>query len=168
VAEPKNPSLPKLRDWPMFRAPRKKRPHRAKSSSLDGKPLPRIADLLMERLAGTPAEKLAWLRDQAAAGKLDGDDPDEVAQAEALLLMLIRLSATRDGREKRPLAPLAQGLQPTGERDHGGGGEAERDEQQGHEHEHGGEGPHRQAGEHDCRHSQPEAQEGHGARRASR
>jgi len=152
----------------MFRLPRARRRHRAKSTSLDGKPLPRIADLVMERLAGAPAEKLAWLRDQAAAGRLDGDDPDEVAQAEALLLMLIRLSGARGGREKRPLAPLAPSPQPTGEPDHGDSGKAERGEQQGHEHEHRSEGPHGHAGEHDRRRGQPEAQEGHGARRASR
>jgi hypothetical protein len=157
-----------MREWPMFRLPREKRRHRARSASLDGKPLPRIADLVMERLAGAAAEKLAWLRAQAAAGKLDGDDPDEVAQAEALLLMLVRLSAARDGREKRHLSPLAPSLQPTGERDHGGGGDAKHDQQQGHEHEHRSEGPHGHAGEHDRRRSQPEAHEGHGARRVSR
>jgi hypothetical protein len=96
----------------MFQVPRQKRPHRAKSS--DGRPLPRIADLVMERLAGTPAEKLAWLRDHKTAGRLDGDDPDEVAQAEALLLMLVRLSAARSGREKRHLDELLdEGLRDT-------------------------------------------------------
>jgi hypothetical protein len=103
-----------MRDWPMFRLPRAKRPHRAKSTSLDGKPLPRVADLVMERLPGTPAEKLAWLRGQMAAGKLDGDDPDEIAQAEALLSMLVRLSAARSGREKRHLDELLdEGLRET-------------------------------------------------------
>jgi hypothetical protein len=81
---------------------------------LDGKPLPRIADLVMERLAGTPAEKLAWLRAQAAAGKLDGDDPDEIVQAEALLLMLVRLSAARGEGKKRHLDELLdEGLRET-------------------------------------------------------
>jgi hypothetical protein len=80
----------------------------------EGTPLPRIADLVMECVAGTPAEKLAWLRGQMVAGKLDGDDPDEVAQAEALLLMLIRLSAARAGREKRRLDELLdEGLRET-------------------------------------------------------
>ena len=90
----------------MFRPPREQRRHRAKSSSLDGKPLPRIADLVVERLAGTPAEKLAWLRAQMAAGKLDGDDPDEVAQADALLVMLVRLSAAGGGMERRHVDDL--------------------------------------------------------------
>jgi hypothetical protein len=114
VAEPKDPSRPRMREWPMFRSPRAKRAHRARSSSHDGKPLPRIADLVMERLAGTPAEKLAWLRAQIAAGKLDGDDPDEVVQAEALLSMLVRLSATRSGHERRHLDDLLdEGLRET-------------------------------------------------------
>ena len=114
MAEPKNRALPKMREWPMFRDPREKRRHRAKSALLDGRPLPRIADLVMERLAGTPAEKLAWLRAQAAAGRLDGDDPDEVAQAEALLSMLVRLSAARDGSEKQHLDELLdEGLRET-------------------------------------------------------
>jgi hypothetical protein len=68
----------------------------------------------MERLAGTPAEKLAWLRDRMAAGKLDGDDPEEVAQAEALLLMLVRLSAPKGGRERRHVDELLdEGLRQT-------------------------------------------------------
>jgi hypothetical protein len=103
-----------MREWPMFRVPREKRRHRAKSSALDGRPLPRIADLVMEGLPGTPAEKLAWLRGQIAAGKLDGDDPEEVVQAEALLLMLVRLSAARSGREKQHLDELLdEGLRET-------------------------------------------------------
>jgi hypothetical protein len=60
----------------------------------------------MERVAGTPAEKLGWLRVQMAAGRLDGDDPDEVAQAEALFLMLMRLSAASDRRDKCHLDEL--------------------------------------------------------------
>jgi hypothetical protein len=100
-----------MRDWPMFRGSRR---HRAKSSLREGTPLPRIADLVMECVAGTPAEKLAWLRGQMAAGKLDGDDPDEVAQAEALLLMLMRLSAASAGRQKRHLDELLdEGLRET-------------------------------------------------------
>jgi hypothetical protein len=68
----------------------------------------------MERVAGTPAEKLGWLRGQMAAGRLDGDDPDEVAQAEALLLMLMRLSAAGDRKEKRHLDELLdEGLRAT-------------------------------------------------------
>jgi hypothetical protein len=68
----------------------------------------------MERVAGTPAEKLAWLRGQMAAGKLDGDDPEEVAQAEALLSMLVRLSAARGGGERRHIDELLdEGLRQT-------------------------------------------------------
>jgi hypothetical protein len=103
-----------MREWPMFRDARGKRRHRAKAAALDGRPLPRIADLVMQHLAGTPAEKLAWLRAQAAAGKLDGDDPDEIAQAEAMLTMLVRLSAARGGREQRHLDELLdEGLRAT-------------------------------------------------------
>jgi len=103
-----------MREWPMFRPAREQRRHRAKSSSRDGKPLPRISDLVMERLAGTPAERLAWLRGQMAAGKLDGDDPEEVAQAEALLLMLVRLSAPSGRNERRHLDELLdEGLRQT-------------------------------------------------------
>ncbi len=114
MAEPKNPSLPRMRDWPMFQVPRAKRPHRSKSSHADGKPLPRIADLVAERLTGTPEERLAWLRAQMGAGRLDGDDPEEVAEAEALLAMLVRLSAARGGREKLHLDDLLdEGLRET-------------------------------------------------------
>jgi hypothetical protein len=68
----------------------------------------------MARVAGTPAEKLGWLRGQMAAGRLDGDDPDEVAQTEALLLMLMRLSAASDRKEKRHLDELLdEGLRAT-------------------------------------------------------
>src|SRR5215510_13656823 len=92
-----------MREWPMFRGPARQR---ARSSSREGRPLPRIADLVVERLAGTPAEKLAWLRDQMAAGRLDGDDADEVAQAEALLVMLVRLSAASGRKASRHLDEL--------------------------------------------------------------
>jgi hypothetical protein len=112
VAEPKDPSLQRMRDWPMFRAGRKKPSRRARSS--EGGPLPGIADLVMQRLPGTPAEKLTWLLEQKAAGRLDGDDPDEIAQAEALLTMLVRLSVARGGREKRHLDELLdEGLRET-------------------------------------------------------
>jgi len=36
-----------------------------------------------------------------AVGKLDGDDPEEIAQAEALLVMLERVSSSRGGSERR-------------------------------------------------------------------
>jgi len=99
-----------MREWPMFRLPR----HRARSSSREGRPLPRISDLVMEHVAGTPAEKLAWLRGQMAAGRLDGDDADEVAEAEALLVMLVRLSTASARRAKRHLDDLLdEGLRAT-------------------------------------------------------
>ena len=110
VAEPKNPSLPRMREWPMFRVPPR---HRARSSSHEGRPLPRIADLVMDHVAGTPAEKLAWLRGQIAAGSLDGDDPDEVAEAEALLVMLVRLAARSDKKKRHLDELLDEGLQAT-------------------------------------------------------
>ena len=47
------------------------------------------------RRPATAEEKLAWLVAQKAAGKLDGDDPDEVAEAQALLAMLARLARTK-------------------------------------------------------------------------
>jgi hypothetical protein len=111
VAEPKNPALPRLRDWPMFRAPVAKR---RKTVVLDGRAPPRISDLIMERVVGTPAQKLAWLRRQFVEGKLDGDDPEEIAQAEALLVMLTRMSGSKGGREKRHLDELLdEGLKET-------------------------------------------------------
>jgi hypothetical protein len=114
VAEPKNPALPKMREWPMFQISRKKRPHRAKSSRLDGKPLPGIADLVMAHVPGTSVEKLVWLRQQSAEGKLDGDDPEEIAQAEALLAMLARIAEGKRGRQKRHLDDLLdEGLKQT-------------------------------------------------------
>lgn len=106
MAEPKDPSRPPLREWPMFQRARGKRPQRTRSLLREGSPLPRIADLVMERVPGTPAEKLAWLRGQMAAGRLDGDDPEEVAQAQALLSTLVRLSAARGGKERRHLDEL--------------------------------------------------------------
>jgi hypothetical protein len=114
VAEPKNPALPKMREWPMFQISRGKRSHRAKSSALDGKPLPGIADLVVAHVPGTSVEKLAWLRQQSAEGKLDGDDPEEIAQAEALLAMLARIAEGKRGRHKRHLDDLLdEGLKQT-------------------------------------------------------
>ena len=114
MAEPKNPALPKMREWPMFRISREKRPHRAKSSLLHGKPLPGIADLVMAHVPGTSAEKLAWLLQQSAEGKLDGDDPEEIAQAEALLTMLARIAGGKGVRQKRHLDDLLdEGLKQT-------------------------------------------------------
>jgi len=99
-----------MREWPMFS--RAKRIHRSAKS--DGRPWPTIAELIMEHVAGTPAEKLAWLREQSAAGKLDGDDPDEIAQAEAMLVMLARFSGPKPDRQARHLEELLdEGLQET-------------------------------------------------------
>jgi hypothetical protein len=110
VAEPKNPALPRMREWPMFsRAKRTRR-----SPKRDGRPWPTIAELVMEHVPGTPAEKVAWLRQQSAQGKLDGDDPDEVAQAQALLAMLVRFSGSKPDRQARHLDELLdEGLQET-------------------------------------------------------
>jgi hypothetical protein len=49
----------------------------------------------MSHLEGTPSEKLKWLQEKKAAGKLDGDDPEEIVEAEALLRMLTRVSDYR-------------------------------------------------------------------------
>jgi hypothetical protein len=97
VAEPKNPAQEKFRDWAMFRMPAGK--HRKRIAS-DGRPYPRISELLMARVQGTASEKLAWLQREKAAGKLDGDDPDEVAEAEALLAMLVRISERKAHQER--------------------------------------------------------------------
>lgn len=114
MAEPKNPALQKMREWPMFRISREKRPHRAKSALLDGKRPPGIGDLVMAHVPGSPLEKLAWLRQQSAEGKLDGDDPEEIAQAEALLTMLARVAGGKGGRQKRHLDDLLdEGLKQT-------------------------------------------------------
>jgi hypothetical protein len=114
MAEPKNPLLPKLRDWPMFQISRPQRSRRAKASGFDGRPLPRIADLVVAHVPGSPVEKLAWLRQQSAEGNLDGDDPEEIAQAEALLAILVRLAGGRGERQKRRLDDLLdEGLQQT-------------------------------------------------------
>jgi hypothetical protein len=113
VAEPKNPVLPKMRDWPIFRRPAGKRSH--KRTVHDGRVPPHISELIMALVPGAPAQKLAWLRQQIAAGKLDGDDPEEIAQAEALLLMLVRMAASKGiDREKRHLDELLDaGLRDT-------------------------------------------------------
>ena len=91
MAEPKNPGRQKFRDWAMFQTSAGKRKQR-KRSVWDGRPYPRISDLLMSHVQGSASEKLAWLQKEKAAGKLDGDDPDEVAEAETLLAMLARIS----------------------------------------------------------------------------
>jgi hypothetical protein len=74
--------------------------------------LPKISELLVASFAGSAAEKLAWLAKQKAAGNLDGDDPDEVAEAEALLTMLARLAGTK-GRKQHLDELLDEGLKET-------------------------------------------------------
>jgi hypothetical protein len=101
MGDPRNTALPRLRDWPMFRPAGKQR-----RAALEGRLPPSVSELVMERVPGAVSEKLAWLREQIAAGRLDGDDPKEVAQAEALLAMLARVSGARSGREKRHLDDL--------------------------------------------------------------
>jgi alkylated DNA nucleotide flippase Atl1 len=73
--------------------------HERRNMTAEGRPLPRISDLVMAHVPGLASEKLAWLRMQKAAGRLDGDDPEEVAQADALLAMLVRIAGSKD--EKR-------------------------------------------------------------------
>jgi hypothetical protein len=112
VAEPKNPALPKMREWPMFRRPTGKREH--KKPVLDGRAPPRIAELIMSHVSGSPAQKLAWLQQQKAVGNLDGDDSDEVVEAESLLAMLIRLAGSKGSNQKRHLDELLdEGLRET-------------------------------------------------------
>jgi hypothetical protein len=110
VAEPKNPALPRMREWPMFS--RAQRTHR--TLKRDGRPWPTIAELVMEHVAGTPSEKLAWLRQQSGQGKLDGDDPEEIAQAQTLLAMLERFSGCKPDAGACHLQRLLdEGLQAT-------------------------------------------------------
>jgi len=108
MGEPKNPAQAKLRDWPMFQD----RMRQGKRNTFDGRRLPKISELLVASFAGSAAEKLAWLTKQKAAGNLDGDDPDEVAEAEALLGMLARLAGTK-GRKQHLDDLLDEGLKET-------------------------------------------------------
>ena len=113
MAEPKNSTQPKLRDWVMFQISPGSRKHRRKPA-FDGRPLPRISELLMSHMRGTPSEKLAWLQKEKAAGKLDGDDPEEIAEAEALLGMLARISGSKAHKEKEHIDELLdEGLKAT-------------------------------------------------------
>lgn len=91
----------------MFQA----RAGKCKRTKLDGRPWPRISDLIMSHVAGTLYDKLAWLREQEAGGKLDGDDPEEIAQAEALLAMLVRLAGAKGRKHLEDL--LDEGLRET-------------------------------------------------------
>lgn len=112
MAEPRNPAQLKLRDWPMFQVSPGNRKHQRPVS--DGRPFPRISDLLMSHVQGTASEKLAWLRNEKAVGKLDGDDPDEVAEAEALLTMLARISESKARKDKQHIDELLdEGLKGT-------------------------------------------------------
>jgi hypothetical protein len=95
-----------MRDWPMFKA----RAGEARRQA-DGRPLPRVADLVMAHIEGTPSQKLAWLQAHKAAGKLAGDDPEEIAQAEALLAMLMRLADSKARGHLEEL--LDEGLKAT-------------------------------------------------------
>ena len=112
MAEPKNSTLPKLRDWSIFQVSCWEAP--AQVAVLDGRAPPHISELIMALVPGGPSEKLSWLREQKAAGNLDGDDPEEIAEAEALLAMLVRLSGSKGGKEKRHLDELLdEGLKET-------------------------------------------------------
>ena len=112
MAEPKNPAMPKLREWPLFRRPAGKRQH--SGDAHDGRAPPRISELIMAHVPGTPAEKLRWLQEQKAASKLDGDDPEEIAEAEALLLMLMRIAGSKGRAVDRHLDELLdEGLRET-------------------------------------------------------
>ena len=96
----------------MFQISPAKRKHRRPSS--DGRPLPKISELLMSHLQGTPSEKLVWLQEAKAAGKLDADDPIEIAEAEALLRMLARLSESGARTDKKHIDELLdEGLKGT-------------------------------------------------------
>jgi len=104
VAEPTNPAMAKMRNWPMFRHPVGRRRHTG--AAHDGRAPPSISELIMAHVPGTAAEKLVWLQEQKRAGKLDGDDPEEIAQAEALLLMLMRISGSKGRVAERHLDEL--------------------------------------------------------------
>ena len=111
MADPKNPALPRMRDWPMFRHPGRRQ---SQSVAQDGRAPPPVSELIMAHVRGTPAQKLVWLQEQKAAGKLDGDDPEEIEQAEALLLMLIRISEAKGQTAERHLDQLLdEGLKET-------------------------------------------------------
>jgi hypothetical protein len=106
VPDATTPAQARMRDWPMFRA----RAGKARPKH-DGRPRPRIADLVMEHIEGSPSEKLAWLQAQKAAGRLASDDPEEIAHAEALLAMLARLAGSKPRGHLEDL--LDEGLKAT-------------------------------------------------------
>ena len=95
----------------MFRHPGRRQ---SQSVAHDGRAPPPVSELIMAHVRGTPAQKLVWLQEQKAAGKLDGDDPEEIEQAEALLLMLIRISEAKGQTAERHLDQLLdEGLKET-------------------------------------------------------
>jgi hypothetical protein len=101
-----------MREWPMFRRPAGKR--QSKGVAHEGRAPPHMSELIMMHVPGTPVEKLDWLRQQKAANKLDGDDPEEISQAEALLVMLTRLSGSKERNWERHLDELLdEGLRET-------------------------------------------------------
>jgi len=101
-----------MREWPMFSRSAGKREH--KKPALDGRAPPRISELIMSHVPGSPAQKFTWLQQQKAAGKLDGDDADEVAEAESLLVMLIRLAGSKESKRELHLDELLdEGLRET-------------------------------------------------------
>jgi hypothetical protein len=65
----------------------------------------------MSRVEGSPAEKLRWLQQQKDAERLDGDDPDEIAEAEALLAIIVRITGSKSKRHLDEL--LDEGLRNT-------------------------------------------------------
>lgn len=69
----------------------------------------------MSHMQGTASEKLVWLQRERTAGKLSGDDPDEIAEAEALLQMMARLSGSKARKETKQHIDdlLDQGLAAT-------------------------------------------------------
>jgi hypothetical protein len=98
----------------MFKASPRKGKHERKSAP-EGRPYPKVSELLMSHMQGTASEKLAWLQKEKAAGRLDGDDPDEIAEAEALLKMMARLALSKSRQQaKRHIDELLdEGLEAT-------------------------------------------------------
>ena len=79
----------------------------------DGRPWPTIAELVMEHVPGTPSEKLACLQHDAAAGKLDGDDPTR-SRKRRQRLQCWRAFQDQPDRQARHLDELLdEGLQGT-------------------------------------------------------
>ena len=99
----------------MFAASLRKGQQQHKRGRAEGRPYPKISELLTSHMQGTASEKLTWLEKQRAAGRLDADDPEEIAEAEALLRMLVRLSASkaRRGRKQHIDELLDEGLKAT-------------------------------------------------------